>query len=176
MFIVHNRFWRIGGRTGGLAYLPSQVGRNVDEMNVLALIRGSYWIAAYTALFGSRVELTTIDWLPEWGVWGLATLLGALYGLIIADSLARVHGIQEKYANAPVNGATGVRISAAEVTVPYLMSAVCMAIFLEAVNHRRTQHALPPLLTPHWVVYTPIGIGILVLSALAWSFVRYSRR
>lgn len=136
--------------------------------DICAVVRAVFWLIALTTLIAVEVILVRVAVMPSWGAWMIAAGAGGLCGLLAAEGFARCEGVRELYEQAPVNGATGVRISYAELLIPYGMTAFLVACFLGVANGRRLVNGLAPLALPGWLVYLPV-IGILcVLLAGLW--------
>jgi hypothetical protein len=144
--------------------------------DISSVIRFVFWAFALSTLIAMAAIISPMAGLPQWGMWTIAGVGGAIVGLLVCDWFARRQGIKELYDEAPVNGATGVRISFAELLVPYAITTFLLAVFLETVSMRREARQLPPLTLPGWLAYLPVAATMVTIVLLLWFRAKRTRR
>jgi hypothetical protein len=128
-----------------------------------------FWFSSVAALVSSLTLLHRLNWMPYWVAALLSLLVGAIYGIVMVECFVRLHGINERFEQEPVNGATGAQITFLDLFMPYIQIGL-LAVFVGPTFIARRQHnGLEIPTVPDWLIYLPLVVTLIMAVAVAWS-------
>ena len=147
----------------------SGLQRIAAEDLILPIVQGVYVLYAGSAFVALLLVLPHLRWLPGWGVLAGAWLGGAVFGFFMADAFVSLPPVKPLFEAAPVNGATGVRVSNMDVLVPYAVVAVLGGMLRPVLDVARHRNGLPPIHILNGLVWVPVILAMLMAAALLWA-------
>jgi hypothetical protein len=134
-----------------------------------------FWLSSVAALISSLTVLYRLDSLPYWVAALLCLLVGAAFGIAMVECFVRLHGINERFEQEPVNGATGAQITFLDLFMPYIQFGLLSAFALPSIIGKRRQKGLPISTVPDWAIYLPVVLALLMAAAVIWSQITKKR-
>ena len=132
---------------------------------IVQLVYFVFSVAALSGMVGNYLVLT------NWGVPGkvaavIAFLSGGIFGQVMAAAFTWMPGPDRLYDKAPVNGATGQAVTAADLWGQYFFLALSSGALWSVAEAGRHHRHLPPLPIPHFFMAAPLVLASLM--AIAW--------
>jgi hypothetical protein len=133
---------------------------------IIPLVSALYWVCAVSAFVAAEICLLPWHRLPAWIVWAAGWLGGGIFGFFMADAFVRLPRIRPLFDAAEINGATGARLSAEDVFIPYTIAVFLGGTLFTVIEKARHHNGLPLLTPPHWFIlllaWLPIVLGLLM--------------
>jgi hypothetical protein len=157
-------------RAGLLAGFRAGFKRFASEELILPAVNGVYLLCAGSAFVALILAVPRPpQWLPGWVILLGAWLGGGVFGFFMADAFVRLPRVKPLFEAAPINGATGVRLSIPDVFVPYTFIAFFGAILLPVFAAARHRAGLPSFPKPYGLIWVPVALALLMAAASLWA-------